>query len=197
MCPSGWLHGRCNTGIVRGDPLQPQFSLVIMGISLDQWRVSIGLFHCCTIGSSQTLIIRCSLIHLLWSLLAKLTPIFKWAYLVSQQQLESSLCNFQFSLVMFLLLLEAGDIESIPGPDNEHSLSILGAYEIKLATYKLNFLILMLYVFLRLILTKIYLLNCFVSRIFLVILLGKTGICMKVDCSCISVPTSYIDVDLI
>ena len=63
--------------------------------------------------------------HLAWSLLAKLTPIFKWACLVSQQQLDSSLCNFQFSLVMFLLPLEAVDIESNTGPDNEHSLSIL------------------------------------------------------------------------
>ena len=42
--------------------------------------------------------------------------------LVSQQQLESS---FQLSLVMFLLLLEADDIEIKPGPGNEHSLSIL------------------------------------------------------------------------
>ena len=116
MCPSGWLHGRCSTGIIRGDPLQPQFSLGIIGISLDQWRVSIGLFHCCSFDSSETFIIRCNLMHLVWSLLANLTPIFKWACLVSQQQLESSLCNFQFSLVMFLLLLEAGDIESNPDP---------------------------------------------------------------------------------
>ena len=96
-----------------------------MGISLDQWRVSIGLFHCCTVGSSLTLTVRCSLMHLFWSFLAKVTSIFKWVCLVSQQQLESSLCNFQFSLVMFLLLLEAGDIDSNPGPENEHLLSIL------------------------------------------------------------------------
>ena len=44
---------------------------------------------------------------------------------MSQKQLESSFCNFQFSLVMCLLLLEAGDSESNPGPDNEHLLSIL------------------------------------------------------------------------
>ena len=62
--------------------------------------------------------------HLFWTLLAKVTSIFKLVCLVSQQQLESSLCNFQFSLVMFLLLLEAGDIESNPGPDNEHSFII-------------------------------------------------------------------------
>ena len=42
---------------------------------------------------------------------------------MSQQQLESSLCNFQLSLVMFLLLLEADD-ESNPGPGNEHSFII-------------------------------------------------------------------------
>ena len=56
--------------------------------------------------------------HLLCSLLANITPIFKWTCLVFQQQVECSYCNFQFSLVMFLLLLEAGDIECNPGPDN-------------------------------------------------------------------------------
>ena len=45
---------------------------------------------------------------------------------------------------MFLLLLEAGDVESNPGPDNEHSFSILHlnirSIRVTLARYKTSLL---------------------------------------------------------
>lgn len=60
-----------------------------------------------------------------WWFLTKLLLILKYVSYWCQQLLESSFCNVYFFLVMFLLLLEAGDVESNPGPDSEHSLSIL------------------------------------------------------------------------
>ena len=41
------------------------------------------------------------------------------------QYLEACFLNVQFSLVLILLLLEAGDIESNPDPNPEHTLSVL------------------------------------------------------------------------
>ena len=97
-----------------------------MGIFFEQWRVSIGIFHCCMVGNYHTsaFMKKLSLLHI-WNLLRYILSNFKRACSIAQNLLESCFYNFQFSILMFLLLLEAGDIESNPGPVNEHSLSIL------------------------------------------------------------------------
>ena len=41
------------------------------------------------------------------------------------QYLEAGFLNIQFAVVLLLLLLEAGDIESNPGPNPENTLSVL------------------------------------------------------------------------
>ena len=110
---------------VETPPLFDSLNLLI-GIFLEQWRFSIGLFHCCMVGNYHTsaFMIKLSLLYI-WNLLKNILSNFKRACSISQNLLESCFYNFQFSILTFLLLLEAGDIESNPGPVNEHSLSIL------------------------------------------------------------------------
>ena len=97
-----------------------------MGICLEQWRVSIGLFHCCLSGGYQTVILlyHFSLLFVLFCL-NKVFQYFKYACKWLQCLLESSFFNFQFMLVMCILLLEAGDIERNPGPGTDNAVSIL------------------------------------------------------------------------
>ena len=95
-----------------------------MGICLDQWRVSIGLFHCCIFSGHQTFSFNLSFIFLLHCL-RKLIHSFKCICNWSQCLLESSFYNLHFLIVMCLLLIEAGDIESNPGPGNQNSITIM------------------------------------------------------------------------
>ena len=95
-----------------------------MGISIDQWRITVGLFHRCRIGGYQTFMIKLNLFFILEILKYSFT-LFNSFCMKFNQYLEACFLNVQFSLVLILLLLEAGDIESNPGPNPEHTLSVL------------------------------------------------------------------------
>ena len=95
-----------------------------MGISIDQWRVYIGLFHHC-ISSSKSL----------FTITLNLSSLF--IHFMSLQKLFSCICRHTYTLMVFnfcslqcffvilILLLQPGDIETNPGPENVHDLSIL------------------------------------------------------------------------
>ena len=95
-----------------------------MGISLDQWRVSIGLFHCCSIGSYHAVTVRVN-VSFIWELLKNIFLLFNIGCKKLQQYLNTCFLNLQFSIIMLLLLLETGDVESNPGPTHEYTLSVL------------------------------------------------------------------------
>ena len=78
----------------------------------------VGNYH------TSAFMIKLSLLRI-WNLFRNILSNFKRACSISQNLLESCFYNFQFSILTFLRLLEAGDIESNPGSVNEHSLSIL------------------------------------------------------------------------
>ena len=73
---------------------------------------------------NQTFMIKLNLFFILEILKYSFT-LFNSFCMKFNQYLESCFLNVQFSLVLRLLLLEAGDIESNPGPNPEHTLSVL------------------------------------------------------------------------
>lgn len=95
-----------------------------MGICVDQWRVSIGLFQCCIFSGHQTYSVSFDILFLV-TCLKKLFQNLRYNCNWVRNFLESSFYNVQFLLIMCLLLLEAGDIERNPGPENNNSISII------------------------------------------------------------------------
>ena len=92
-----------------------------MGISIDQWRVSIGLFYHCISSSKKMLMISINMYSVLILIMAR----YIHAFHHSNSLMVLNFYNLQCFLVILLLLLQAGDIETNPGPDNVHELSIL------------------------------------------------------------------------
>ncbi|MCG8048002.1 MAG: endonuclease/exonuclease/phosphatase family protein [Candidatus Thiodiazotropha taylori] len=97
-----------------------------MGTSIEQWRASIGLFHCLTINSN-----RCALhiqigLDVLLKLFGNLYLCLLSLCLLVNKFLVDSTCNNHFNFILLLLVLEAFDVEENPGPFNTVSdLSIL------------------------------------------------------------------------
>ena len=95
-----------------------------MGISLDEWRLSVGLFHHCILGSKGMLRIGFNV----YSVLSLIPLIFKLSSCICHNLHSLFVLKFynsQCFFTMLLLLLQSGDIETNPGPDNLHELSIL------------------------------------------------------------------------
>ena len=95
-----------------------------MSISLDQWRLSVGLFHHCIFGSKGMLRIGLNV----YSVFTLILLIFKLSSCICHNLHSLFVLNFynnQCFFTMLLLLLQSGDIETNPGPDNLHELSIL------------------------------------------------------------------------
>ena len=95
-----------------------------MGIFLDQWRVSIGLFHNCISSSKKLVTVSLNLRSIFLSIL-KLSKLFSWLCYYINSVLVLNFCNFRCFLIILMLLLQAGDIETNPGPENIHDLSIV------------------------------------------------------------------------
>ena len=112
-----------------------------MGNSLEQWRACIGMFNsnsfiCCirsTVSFRFFLSCNIAIANLLafCKLICKATSVF----------MKESLHNAYFTIVLLLLLLQSGDIETNPGPSplNHGSLSILHS-NIRSIRNKLDFI---------------------------------------------------------
>ena len=97
-----------------------------MGNSLDQWRVCIGLFNSNTYICYRKCTFRFCFLNLSFNLATILELCDKFCNLTSTYMKEC-LLNSQFMLILILLILQSGDIETNPGPATLHqgSLSIL------------------------------------------------------------------------
>ena len=93
-----------------------------MNVSTDQWR-RIGLFHNHSIITS-CVGIRIDLVLILnW--FYNITRLLKRCCVCLDILLHINFCNNFFTIILFLLLLSAGDVERNPGPDQTtHDLSI-------------------------------------------------------------------------
>ena len=81
--------------------------------------------------------VRINFLTLLLNLLKNVFSIFNVACSKVQHLLEICLFTYQLSVIMLLLLLRAGDVETNPGPgDNEHTLSNLHLYIINITIFK-------------------------------------------------------------
>ena len=61
----------------------------------------------------------------IWKWLKKSIMFFNMFCMKFHHYLEAGFLNIQFAVVLILLLLEAGNIESNPGPNPENTLSVL------------------------------------------------------------------------
>ena len=95
-----------------------------MGISIDQWRVSIGLFHH-SISSSKKIFTISLYMYSVFILIMTLYKLFSCICHHINFLMALNFYNTQCFFVMFLLLLQAGDIETNPGPENGYELSIM------------------------------------------------------------------------
>ena len=90
-----------------------------MGISIDQWRVSIGLFDCSTFRNSHLYCyIRFSFVFLFKYLIMQLSLYFHNLCYLLTSFFKECINNYHFFFILFMLLLEAFDIEQNPGPNN-------------------------------------------------------------------------------
>ena len=96
-----------------------------MGICLEQWRVAVGLFHRCKIGGHHTFLLNINPIWFVRELLKNVFLFFNMFCGKFHRLLDASILNYQFSIIMILLLSEAGDVERNPGPNPDHTLSFL------------------------------------------------------------------------
>ena len=113
---------RCSSEIDNEDQNTVK-SCYIMGISLDQWRISIGLFHNCISSSKKIFTFSLNLRSIFLSIL-KLSKLFSWLCHYTNSVLVLNFCNFRCFLIVLMLLLQAGDIETNPGPEIIYNLSI-------------------------------------------------------------------------
>lgn len=96
-----------------------------MGCDLISWRAAIGIHHSRGYHFSTKAQYKLNIIWLircLFSGMIELANTFKLGCIASFVQSNSPL---QLSVIIFLLMLKSGDIESNPGPDTQHILSIL------------------------------------------------------------------------
>ena len=112
-----------------------------MGNSLEQWRACIGMFNsnsfiCCIRSTvSFRLFLSCNIA------IANLLAFCKLICKVTTVFMKESLHNAYFTILLLLLLLQSGDIETNPGPStlNHGSLSILHS-NIRSIRNKLDFI---------------------------------------------------------
>ena len=95
-----------------------------MGISIEQWCASFGLFNSkCVI--KQRVMVKVTMAFILYYM----NYLLKWAVCSCKLLpfvFNDIVCNLYFNRLLILLFLEAGDIELNPGPDTTNSsLSIL------------------------------------------------------------------------
>ena len=96
----------------------------MMGISIDQYRVSIGLFQKCIFGSKSLFTVYFNLMAI-FILIYKLGNFFSRIFYCTHSLLTLIFCNFQSLFIILMALLQAGDIEFNPGPETIHDLSLL------------------------------------------------------------------------
>ena len=135
-----------------------------MGISIEQWRVTVGLFHRCRIGGYQVLVFSINFdIAFIFEWLRKMFSSLNRMCKDFLKYIEACFRNLQFLLVMILLLLEAGDVERSPGPIPEHTLSVfhlsIRSIRNKIEYLRDNFTILIFFVLPKHILTWQYHMN--------------------------------------
>ena len=95
-----------------------------MGIFIDQWRVSIGLFYRCISSGKKRLSISINIYSVLLLIIA-LSKLFSCTWHHINSLMVLNFYNLQCFLVILFLLLQAGDIETYPSSENVHELSIL------------------------------------------------------------------------
>ena len=89
-----------------------------MGISTDQWRVSIGLFDSATFRSTHLYCYISFFFVFLFKYLMQLSLYFHYLCYLLTSFYNECINNYQFFVILFMLLLEAFDIEQNPGPNN-------------------------------------------------------------------------------
>ena len=95
-----------------------------MGISLEQYRVSIGLYHKCISSSKELFKVYFNLVFLLQAFY-KLCKFFVKFCSLTNFLLILNFSNYQSLFVILIILLQAGDIETNPGPVINHDISLL------------------------------------------------------------------------
>ena len=96
----------------------------MMGISLEQYRVSIGLYRKCISSSKELFTVYFNVVFLLQALFKACKFFVKFCSLTNSL-LILSFCNYQSLFVILIILLQAGDIETNPGPVINHGMSLL------------------------------------------------------------------------
>ena len=93
-----------------------------MGNDLNQWRCSIGLFHNRLSVFSESFTITTKVSYWFYVIFLNILKLCIRGF----SSVRNSFLNLQLCVVLLLLLLQAGDIETNPGPiSNDHSLSIV------------------------------------------------------------------------
>ena len=95
-----------------------------MGISLEQYRVSIGLYHKCISSSKELFKVYFNLVFLLQAFFKLCNFFFKFCSLTNSL-LILNFSNYQSLFVILIILLQAGDIETNPWPVINHYISLL------------------------------------------------------------------------
>ena len=96
-----------------------------MGMSLDQWRVSIGLFHNSILSSKKTFTCFLNSMSILKFILKLCKLFFSSKCYHTNSFFVLNFCSFQRFLILLMVLLQAGDVETNPGPENLYDLSVL------------------------------------------------------------------------
>ena len=123
-CLVAWQKGGCGVVGCCSSVGRLRYPIWEMNVSTDQWRAAIGLFHSYSITTS-CVGIRIDLVFILnW--FYNITRLLKRCCVCLDILLHINFCNNLFTIILLLLLLNAGDVERNPGPDQTtHDLSIL------------------------------------------------------------------------
>jgi len=109
-----------------------------MGNDICAWRAAIGAFNCCGV-----LVYRKIVVNVFWvfvELMFWIQCCFRNSCYSLQCFLEGLQNSSDFRFILICLLLEAGDIELNPGPENSHCLIGLHC-NIRSIRNKINFII--------------------------------------------------------
>ena len=93
----------------------------MMGNDISAWRATIGVFNNCRVFSHKGFKVQFCIMELLLLIYSHLNSIGNAVNCF----FKASFNNNDFNLILIFLLLEAGDVESNPGPENAYCLSLL------------------------------------------------------------------------
>ena len=96
-----------------------------MGISIEQYGVSIGLFQKYIFGNKNFFIVYFNLLSMLLLIMYKLGSFLSRICYCANSLLTLNFCSFQSIFIILMVLLQADDIETNPGPETIHDLSLL------------------------------------------------------------------------